>query len=48
MACGSCAASRNAKTSYKWTGTDGSTKVFSTEVEAKAQVARKGGGYKPQ
>jgi hypothetical protein len=48
MACGSCAASRNSKTTYKWTGADGTTKVFSTEVEAKAAVARKGGSYKAQ
>jgi len=45
MACGKCA-SKGGKTTYTWTGTDGSKKSYSSEVEAKAQVARKGGSYK--
>lgn len=47
MACGACASSTK-KVSYLWTGKDGSTKVLSSEVEARAQVARKGGTYKAQ
>jgi hypothetical protein len=47
MACGACA-SKTRKTTYLWTGTDGSTKTYSSEIEAKAQKARKGGSYKPQ
>lgn len=47
MACGACASNRT-KESYLWTGADGSKKVMSSEVEAKAQVARKGGSYKKQ
>lgn len=47
MACGKCA-SKSAKTTYIWTGTDGSKKTLSSEVEAKGQVARKGGSYKAQ
>jgi hypothetical protein len=47
MACGKCT-SKTAKTTYAWTGADGTKKTYSSEVEAKAQVARKGGKYKPQ
>lgn len=47
MACGACA-QKNKKTTYVWTGTDGSTKTFSSEIEAKAQKARRGGTYKQQ
>jgi len=47
MACGKCT-SKTSKTTYVWTGTDGTTKAYSSEVEAKAQKARKGGDYKRQ
>lgn len=47
MACGKCASSSK-KTTYAWTGADGTKKTYSSEVEAKAQVARKGGSYKAQ
>jgi hypothetical protein len=47
MACGACA-SKTSKTTYLHTAADGSKKVYSSEVEAKAAVARRGGAYKAQ
>jgi hypothetical protein len=47
MACGPCAA-KSKKTTYLHTAADGSKKTYSSEVEARAAVARKGGSYKSQ
>lgn len=47
MACGSCG-SKKAKTTYVHTDSSGNTKTYSSEVEARAAVARKGGTYKAQ
>jgi hypothetical protein len=47
MACGSCA-SRNKKVTYLHTAADGTKKTYSSEAEAKAAKARKGGDYKAQ
>lgn len=44
MAC-ACAKKAVRKT-YVYTGPDGVTKAYSSEVEARAAVARKGGSYK--
>lgn len=43
MACGSCAQRRKSTGTYEARFPDGTTKVFATEYEAKAAVARKGG-----
>lgn len=48
MACGVCASKNPKKASYVHTAKDGSKKVYSSEVEAKAAVARRGGSYKAQ
>ena len=45
MACGACA-SKTSKTTYTHTLPDGSKKVYSSEIEVKAAVARRGGTYK--
>lgn len=47
MACGSCG-KRTRPTTYVWTGTDGSTSTHTSETEANAKKARKGGTVKPQ
>jgi hypothetical protein len=47
MACGKCASSTK-KTTYVHTDKTGTKKTYSSEVEAKAAVARRGGSYKPQ
>jgi hypothetical protein len=47
MACGACA-SKNAKVTYLYTATNGTKTAYSTEVEAKAAVARRGGSYTKQ
>jgi hypothetical protein len=46
MACGACASNKSGKTTYTHTLPDGTKKSYSSEVEAKAAVARKGGSYK--
>lgn len=48
MACGGCAAARNAKVTYAHTASDGTKTTYKTEVEAKAAVVRRGGSYKSQ
>lgn len=45
MACGACS-SKTSKTIYTHTLPDGTKKSYSSEVEAKAAVARRGGSYK--
>lgn len=47
MACGSCG-SRKKATTYLHTAADGTKKTYSSELEAKAAVARRGGTYKAQ
>lgn len=47
MACGACA-SKTAKVTYVHTDGSGTKKTYSSEVEARAAVARKGGSYKKQ
>lgn len=47
MACGSCG-SKTAKKTYKHTASNGTVTVYSSEVEARAAVARKGGSYTAQ
>ena len=48
MACGACTSKSTKKTTYVHTSKDGEKKVYSSEVEARAAVARRGGSYKPQ
>ena len=48
MACGKCASPKATKTTYTHTLPDGSKKAYSSEVEARAAVARRGGSYKKQ
>lgn len=45
MACGSCA-QRKGKFTYAHTDASGKVTVYSSEVEAKAAVVRRGGSYK--
>lgn len=45
--CGACG-SKTHKASYVHTAKDGTKKTYSSEVEAKAAVARRGGSYKAQ
>lgn len=47
MACGACP-SRAASKSYVYTAPDGKQTVYSSETEAKAAKARRGGDYKEQ
>lgn len=47
MPCGVCT-SKTANVTYLHTAADGTKKSFSSEVEAKAAVARRGGSYKKQ
>lgn len=47
MACGSCA-QRNQKSTFAHTDKLGKITVYKSEVEAKAAVARRGGGYRKQ
>lgn len=43
-----CACKGRSKTKYIWTSADKTeTMTYSTEIEAKAKVLRKGGSYKP-
>lgn len=43
-----CACKNRRNTKYLWTSADGTEKVeYSTQMEAKAKVMRKGGSYKP-
>ncbi len=43
-----CACKGRNKTKYLWTSADGATTMtYSTELEAKAKVMRKGGSYAP-
>ncbi len=48
MACGKCASPKAAKVTYIHVGTDGKKTVYSSEVEARAAKARRGGDYKRQ
>lgn len=48
MACGRCGTTSKKPSSYVYTSGDGKVKVFGSEAEAKAQVNRTGGSYKPQ
>ena len=43
-----CGTKQAAKVTYKATLGDGTVKVFSSEIEAKAAVARRGGSYQKQ
>lgn len=47
MACGGCA-TRQGKKTYKHTDANGKVQVYSSEVEARAAVARRGGTYVAQ
>lgn len=47
MACGACASNKT-KVTYVHTDKTGTKKTYSSEVEAKAAVARRGGTYKAQ
>lgn len=47
MACGPCAA-KTKKTTYVHTDAAGKKNTYSSEIEAKAAVVRRGGSYKPQ
>lgn len=47
MACGPCA-QKTKKTTYVHTDSSGKKQTFSSEIEAKAAVARRGGSYKAQ
>lgn len=47
MACGGCS-KRQGKKTYKHTDKAGKVSVYSSEVEAKAAVARRGGSYKEE
>lgn len=47
MACGACAA-KNKRISYVVTDANGNKAAYSSEVEARAAVARKGGSYKAE
>ena len=42
-----CACKKRTSQKYVWTGADGQTVTYGTELEAKAKVLRKGGSYKP-
>jgi hypothetical protein len=44
MGC-NCGSKKAGKQTFKVTHADGSTKVVSSEIEAKASVARRGGSY---
>jgi len=48
MACGACASKTPKKTTYVHTDAKGKTTVYSSEIEAKAAKARRGGDYKAQ
>ncbi len=43
MACG-CGGTKNAKMHYQWTSPTGTTKTYTTQVEAEAAKIRGGGG----
>jgi hypothetical protein len=43
-----CGTKQPGKITYKVTHSDGSVKVFNSEIEAKAAVARRGGSYQKQ
>lgn len=47
MGCGPCTA-KTKKTTYVHTAADGKKQTFSSEIEAKAAVVRRGGSYKAQ
>ena len=47
MACGACS-QKTKKVTYLHTAANGTKTPYSSEVEAKAAVARKGGSYKAQ
>lgn len=47
MGC-NCGNKREGKITFKVTHADGTTKTVSSEIEAKASVARKGGSYQKQ
>ncbi|QWY82846.1 hypothetical protein PP641_gp020 [Arthrobacter phage SilentRX] len=47
MACGACA-EKTKRVTYLHTAKDGTKTTYSSEVEAKAAVARRGGSYKAQ
>lgn len=47
MACGSCG-SKTKKVTYLHTDAKGSKTAYTSEVEARAAVARRGGSYKAQ
>lgn len=47
MACGPCAA-KTKKVTYLHTDANGKKQAYSSEIEAKAAVVRRGGSYKAQ
>lgn len=47
MACGACG-TRGGKKSFVHTAPDGTKTVYSSEIEANAAKARRGGSVKPQ
>jgi hypothetical protein len=47
MACGACS-EKNRRITYLHTASDGSKTSYSSEIEAKAAVARRGGSYKAE
>lgn len=47
MACGACPGKKSEPKSYTHTADDGTVRVVSTETEARALKARKGGDYVP-
>lgn len=48
MACGACGSSKKAKQTWLHTASDGTKTTYSSEIEAKAAKARKGGSIKLQ
>jgi hypothetical protein len=47
MACGTCGSKKSNKT-YVHTDASGNKTTYSSEIEARAAVARRGGSYKAQ
>lgn len=48
MACGACGSRKAAKQTYEHIAANGTKTAYSTETEARAAVARKGGTYTPK
>lgn len=40
-----CACNKRRKAKFVWTGPDGQTMTYGSEIEAKAKMMRKGGSY---